>query len=173
MPSTSQVIAIGVIVAAVAVGSYFLIQSFNGGSADKQAAAPVDMARKAAPAAAGADDFASKIRAEHKAAKKAGYEHPRAQMFAELRMAHTIDSGAGHQLQGPKVAASAVRTEEARHLPLFRINARYSESKNSLFLQLNGRKKPTYKLGKPITLAPNEDQISSTSTVTTLERKDS
>jgi hypothetical protein len=175
MSSATVYVGFAVTVAVAAIVIYFVMKSHNeskdfAGTTDAEPA--VDMARRASPIISGDDSFVKKMNDEHKQAKKAGFDHPRAQLFAQLRMASTMNSGAGHQLQGPKVSAAAVRTEEARHLPLFRINARYSEAKESLFLQLNGRKKPAYKLNKPITLSPNEDMISKTTTITTLERKD-
>ena len=141
------------------------------GAKPAEKAAPATQLARTTPSIHGNPEFVAKMQEEHKRARKNGFDHPRAELFAKLRTATTINSGPGSLLLGPQVARTATRTDEATHLPLYRINARYNDSKESLFLQLNGRTKPKYKLGMPLTLPPNEDQISGTTTVTTLERK--
>ena len=138
---------------------------------EKEPAVQATRLARTTPTIHGNPEFVAKMEQEHKNARKNGFDHPRAELFAKLRTATTINSGPGSLLRGPQVARTATRTDEATHLPLYRINARYNDSKESLFLQLNGRTKPKYKLGMPLTLPPNENMISGTTTVTTLERK--
>lgn len=120
----------------------------------------------------GSPEFRKQIEAQYAEAHAQGFDHPRAKIFSELRTATTINSGAGHHLMGPLVSAGASRTPEGRHLPMYRINARYSEKENSLFLNLSGRKKPAYKINQSIAAPLNEGKISKTEVTVGLERKD-